>query len=676
MALFSVSRYMGEEDDPDKNEKDLTASKILEKIKTEAKQRKADRESKRKKAEENDNATNNREQVSSEPEKSHGSERKKRKRKAEEETMEVNEGSLKEKKKKKRKSKENGKEMQQEEKTDIGIEEQKLMDEHEHKQMDEHAVDMKGKDSVDVDDITEIDNEKKFPVLGNFKHKAVQKVNRVLPDWLASPSIITTDLRSSTLPVTEMAGLDPQLVVQLQENNISHFFPVQMQVIPMLLDTLCVGGTVGKAGYWPSDICVSAPTGSGKTLAFVLPIIQALKGRVYRQVTALAVLPVRDLAIQVYKVFQTYSKGTDLKVGILTGQKAFKLEQQTLVRRSLRGYQSLVDIIVATPGRLVDHINQTPGFDLSGLRFLVIDEADKMMELIKQDWLLRLENAVYKSSRPRPEILTPNSCLKPQIPLQKLLFSATLSQNPEKLQQLNLFLPKLFTSTVKETQLKPENIVCGNDDSQSADTTDKQGEFVGKYTTPQGLSEYFVECTAATKPLILLHFLHSLMLTNVLCFVNSVEAAHRLYHLIRLVGGKEVREFSSGLQTNRRKRILKEFSNGKVDIIICTDAMARGMDIDNVKFVISYDQTPNIKTYIHRIGRTARAGKAGTAITLLQNKEFYHFKKMTREAGKSKIREQKVSEESLEPIIPAFKKALEEVPHILKAEKIKKSSNG
>lgn len=664
MALFSVTRYMGEEDDIDKKDKDLTASQILEKIKTEAKQRKAKRESKSK----GKHVTENEKDTVSEPE-LEKSERKKKKRKAEEETQEVDEGSNKEKKKKKCKSKENDDEIKLKEK-DID-EEQKTIDDQ-----NESAVDTKGKDDDMADDTTEMDSEKKFPVLGNFKQKVLQKVNRVLPDWLASPNIITADLRSKTLPVGEMPGLDPTLVTQLQENNISHFFPVQMQVIPMLLDTLCVGGTVGKAGYWPSDICVSAPTGSGKTLAFVLPIIQALGRRVHRQVTALAVLPVRDLAVQVFKVFQTYSKGTDLKVGLLTGQKAFKLEQQALVRRSLRGYQSLVDIIVATPGRLVDHINQTPGFDLTGLRFLVIDEADKMMELIKQDWLLRVENAVYTNTRPRPGILTANSCLKPQIPLQKLLFSATLSQNPEKLQQLNLFLPKLFTSTVKETPLKPDSVNPDSGKDDTVDTPDKQGEFVGKYTTPQGLSEYFVECTSATKPLILLHFLHTLMFTNVLCFVNSVESAHKLYHIVRLVGGKEVREFSSGLQTNRRKRILKEFSSGKIDIIICTDAMARGMDIEDVKFVISYDQTPNIKTYIHRIGRTARAGKVGTAVTLLQNKEFYHFKKMTREAGKPRIREQKVSEESLEPIIPAFTKALEEVPHILKAEKIKKSSNG
>ncbi|XP_060074508.1 ATP-dependent RNA helicase DDX51-like [Ylistrum balloti] len=675
MALFSVSRYMGEEDAViNEKEKDLTSSKILEKIKTEAKQRKADREkNKKEKVIENDNTTKHKdEEVSAKLRKSPQVQKKKKKRKAEDLETKEDETSGKEKKKKKLKLDENGDNIQQKSEKDFVAEETKLLNQHD--------VDVEEKDIADMynDDTMEVDHEKKFPVLGNYKQKSVQKVNRVLPDWLASPNIITADLRSNTLPVAEMAGLDTELLEQLRENNISHFFPVQMQVIPMLLDTISVGGTVGKAGYWPSDICVSAPTGSGKTLAFVLPIIQALKGRVYRQVTALAVLPVKDLAVQVYKVFQTYSKGSDLKVGLLTGQKAFKLEQQTLVRRSLRGYQSLVDIIVATPGRLVDHINQTPGFDLTSLRFLVIDEADKMMELIKQDWLIRVENAVYRNQRPKPEILTPYSCLKPHIPLQKLLFSATLSQNPEKLQQLNLFLPKLFTSVVTETQLKPSSInpVCEDDTGLSVDTVGNQGEFVGKYTTPQGLSEYFVECTAATKPLILLHFLHTLMFTNVICFVNSVEATHRLYHLIRLVGGKEVREFSSGQQANRRKRILKEFSNGKIDIIICTDAMARGMDIDNVKFVISYDQTPNIKTYIHRIGRTARAGKAGTAITLLQNKEFYHFKKMTREAGKPKIREQKVSEESLEPIIPAFQKALEEVPHILKAEKMKKNSNG
>lgn len=530
-----------------------------------------------------------------------------------------------------------------------------------------------------------------FTLLGQVKGKVHKQVKRVLPEWLADPSVITADLKNKTVPVSQMTDLDQDLQELLQKNGITHFFPVQIQVIPMMLESLKMGFLLGKAGYRPNDICVSAATGSGKTLAFVLPIVQALKSRVTCQVRALVVLPVRDLAIQVFKVFKTYCGNTKLKVVLLVGQKQFLQEQQSLVKQRSWGYESLADIVVATPGRLVDHISSTAGFCLTQLRFLVIDEADIMMDHIKQDWLTQVESAVYCDGRLPPGSLTVANARQFQIPLQKLLFSATLSQNPDKLQQLNLFQPKLFTSVSKGGNLlkpvdlimSPEKTSDGEAEEKSLDQTEdisqaeeQKGEFIGKYTTPEGLTEYFVECTAAEKPLIILHFLKNLKFRNILCFTNSVEATHRLYHCIKLVGGVEVREFSSGLHTARRNRIIQEFSKGKLDIVICSDAMARGMDIDNVKYVISYDPPPFIKTYIHRVGRTARAGKVGTAITMLQNKEFYHFKKMTKDAGKTGIKELKIPGDDLQPIVPAFQSALEELQQVLQAEKIKRKSLG
>ncbi|XP_041367177.1 ATP-dependent RNA helicase DDX51-like [Gigantopelta aegis] len=519
-----------------------------------------------------------------------------------------------------------------------------------------------------------------FTVLGDYKKKQVEKVKRILPDWLAQPSVIGADLKTGQVPVSAVTELHPVLLENLTKNGITHFFPVQSQVIPVLLDTIRHGIRVGRGGYQPSDICVSASTGSGKTLAFVLPIIQALKDCVVRKIRAVAVLPVRDLASQVYRVFQTYCEGTNIKVGLLVGQKTFEVEQGLLVKKRQLGYQSLVDIIVTTPGRLVDHINKTEGMDLTHLRFLVIDEADRMIGDIKQDWLQTLENAVFQSnctawgrcSRERPGTITVASSQKNQIPLQKLLFSATLSQNPEKLQQLNLFQPKLFTSVVKATkqdQESAENVI--SDTSKDTKGTEISGDFVGKYTTPAGLTEFFIESSKAEKPLVILHFLHSLKFRQVLCFTNSVETTHRLYLLIKLVGGINVREFSSGLHAIRRNKILRKFSAGQVDILICSDAMARGMDIDNIKYVISYDGPPFIKTYIHRVGRTARAGKTGTSFTLLEQKEIFHFKKMLKEAGKIGVKEMKLARRVLKSHIPVYQEALQQLPEVIKIEKTK-----
>ncbi|KAL5007046.1 hypothetical protein ScPMuIL_015852 [Solemya velum] len=309
--------------------------------------------------------------------------------------------------------------------------------------------------------------------------------------------------------------------------------------------------------------------------------------------------------------------------------------------------------------------------DLTMEMRMVIDEADRIMEDIKQEWLSCVETAVYKgneqdllstlSQRTPSQVLTVGSANKPEMPLQKLLFSATLSQNPEKLQQLNLFQPKLFTSVVTPHRTSNE---------AETETEAHMTEFIGKYTTPTELTvKYFVACTVAEKPLVLLYCLHTLKFRHILCFTNSVEATHRLYHLIKLIGGIEVREFSSSLHGVKRSQILRKFAAGKVDIIICSDAMARGMDIENVKYVVSYDTPSYIKTYIHRIGRTARAGKVGTALTLLQKKEFYHFKKMVREAGKENIKELKVEKKAKKAFVPVLEEALSRLPDVLKGEK-------
>ncbi|MEE6527663.1 hypothetical protein FKM82_029210, partial [Ascaphus truei] len=187
------------------------------------------------------------------------------------------------------------------------------------------------------------------------------------------------------------------------------------------------------------------------------------------------------------------------------------------------GFRSLADILVSTPGRLVDHIQETEGFSLRQLRFLVIDEADRMIDSMNQDWLHHVTKAVYKGaagapsmlfSRREPGTLTAASSCVPQAPLQKLLFSATLTQNPEKLQQLGLYQPRLFTSMRKAPR-------ADSSEGQSGEHT------AANYSLPEGLTHYYIPCDMNAKPLILLHFLLTLRFSRVLCFTNSREASHR-----------------------------------------------------------------------------------------------------------------------------------------------------
>uniref|UniRef100_A0A3Q1GY52 ATP-dependent RNA helicase DDX51-like n=1 Tax=Acanthochromis polyacanthus TaxID=80966 RepID=A0A3Q1GY52_9TELE len=149
-------------------------------------------------------------------------------------------------------------------------------------------------------------------------------------------------------------------------------------------------------------------------------------------------------------------------------------------------------------------------------------------------------------------------------------------------------------------------------------------------------------------------------LSPVLCFTNSRENAHRLYLLLELFGGIQVAEFSSRLSPGERKKTLKGFEQGKIQLLISTDAAARGIDINGVKCVINYDAPQYIRTYIHRVGRTARAGKAGLAFTFLLRVQEKKFLQMVVEAGSPGIQKQMVKPENLKSLEVRYEQTLQE----------------
>ncbi|CAM9639462.1 unnamed protein product [Ectocarpus sp. 4 AP-2014] len=233
--------------------------------------------------------------------------------------------------------------------------------------------------------------------------------------------------------VAEEWGLDPRLTEILRREGVKHFFPIQVRVVPDIV------ATERHSHVQSRDICVSAPTGSGKTLVFVLGVLQALIRRRVVRLRALVLLPSRDLAMQVHSVFKKYARGTGLRVGLAIGQTNFLEEQLALVGpvalagnptatarasflraqgRAIRpnptmggsnldsggwsgagapaGGSSEVDIVVATPGRLLDHLAQTPGFTLQHLRYLIIDEADRLLNQSYQGWVGKVIKAAYR----------------------------------------------------------------------------------------------------------------------------------------------------------------------------------------------------------------------------------------------------------------------------------------
>lgn len=382
-----------------------------------------------------------------------------------------------------------------------------------------------------VDDLENIgeDADTGFVVLGeDYDAKKRIKVDVVLPSWLAHPTIVSTSIAAASTEeenettISQMTYLAPHIRGALKEMNITRLFPVQSAVVPWILEA-----HNKPAPFRPRDICVSAPTGSGKTLAFAIPVVQLLSQRVERKIRALVILPVAELAHQVFRVFKKLCDKTDLTVCLLSTQVPFHVEQEKLVEQYKGKYFSKVDIIVTTPGRLVDHLHATKGFCLKSLQFLVIDEADRIMDAVFQNWLYHLDAHVKTTS---DQLLSGRAAplcyneLEQSCGFQphKLLFSATLSQDPEKLQSLRLFQPKLFTSVLDNLQELREKFANAQAENEVA-----RGEFIGKYTTPAELTEKYCITEVRLKPLTLFALIKENKWNKFLCFTNSVESSGR-----------------------------------------------------------------------------------------------------------------------------------------------------
>ena len=141
------------------------------------------------------------------------------------------------------------------------------------------------------------------------------------------------------------------------------------------------------------------------------------------------------------------------------------------------------------------------------------------------------------------------------------------------------------------------------------------------YKTPENLQEFKLICTAGEKPLYLAYFFKALGFTRTLVFTSSVDTTHRLAELLKIFGGMSVGEYSSNISAKARHNVINQFKSGALSVLVCSDAMARGIDFPDVQHVISYDAPVYVKTYVHRVGRTARAGRPGCAYTFLRKEE-------------------------------------------------------
>lgn len=483
-----------------------------------------------------------------------------------------------------------------------------------------------------------------FPVLNLAKVKRASEADRRLPSWLSHPTqFAAVNLADSSQDLEDFAPYIDEDLRRYLKNvmHIERVFPVQKCLIPDLSMQF-----QSRPYRRPNDVCVSSPTGSGKTLAFAIPIVNYLKQTLRRSLRALVILPSRDLAQQVFKAFQQLTFPTHLRCAIATDEGAFNLRSD------------MIDILVSTPGVLTDLLNKD--LSLEDLEILVMDEADRLMTSHKHDWLQAVEKSIFQSNhdcacddrykRSRVCYASVTGCALKHAhqsrPLHKLLFSATLSSDPQLLMHMNLFQPRLFLATKPSITSTKIRHSLGSANStpigspvpfgtpRSAATVNTRSELLTSTAIPEQLEEKMFITEAKEKLFILWYLFHELKYKKVICFTNQVPTCARLFKFLNEIHDVRAVEFSSNSKPETRQKYINEFKSGRIEVIVSTDLMARGMDIDGVDYVISYDMPTSEIFYVHRVGRTARAGKKGTAITLVDTKQLVQFKKIVQLAHK------------------------------------------
>ncbi len=371
----------------------------------------------------------------------------------------------------------------------------------------------------------------------------------------------TTGLPFDALP------LDPRLKASVAATGFTHCTPIQEQALPRLL--------TGK------DVAGQAQTGTGKTATFLLALFNQLlrepprPGRLPTQPRALVMAPTRELVIQIYRDAQALGQGLDIKLGLAYGGVDYDKQRDQIAAG--------VDVLIGTPGRLIDFLNQGV-YDLSAGQVIVLDEADRMFDL-----------GFIKDVRYMMRRLPP-----PQERLS-MMFSATLAQRVLELAYEHMHDPELV-------RIEPEKV-----------TVDRVRQVIYHTATDEKIR-------------LLIGLLQSLPEARSMVFVNTKAEAERVW------GYLQTNDIPAGLMTGdvqqrKRERLLEQFRKGELAALVATDVAARGLHIDAVTHVFNYDLPQDAEDYVHRIGRTARAGATGEAISFGCERYVYSLPEIEKYIG-------------------------------------------
>eukprot|EP01080_Neovahlkampfia_damariscottae_P000364 gene364-6778_t len=318
------------------------------------------------------------------------------------------------------------------------------------------------------------------------------------------------------------------------------------------------------------DILGASKTGSGKTLAFLIPLIENLyrkKWTTFDGLGALILTPSRELALQIFEVLRTFAKYHMFSCGLVVGGNK-KVEEE---KKFVIG----MNILVATPGRLLQHLDETYGFTCDNLEILVLDEADRLLELGFEKEL----NAIIKNI-PKTR--------------QTILFSATQTSKVKDLTRLSL--------NKKNTEYI---------------------SVIGKEVTPKNLNQSYIQCELYEKIDVLFSFVKSHTKSKIIVFCSSqkqVSFLSTIFHQLSL--GISIHKLSGNMSQNVRRENYEEFLSKHFSLLFCTDVASRGLDFPRVDFVIQIDLPLNLKSYIHRVGRTARNNSQGKSILFILKEEI------------------------------------------------------
>lgn len=591
-----------------------------------------------------------------------------------------------------------------------------------------------------------------IPIPQPSQRPQVAKValSSALPEWLRSPIKIPSDGGTSFARL----GLPHVTLEALRNKSFENALPIQAALLPMLLP--------GSEQY-KGDICISAATGSGKTLAYALPMVENLRGRATRLLRGLVVVPTRELVTQARETFELCCQGSGLKVGTAVGSRSLQEEKNLLIAKGERydpflyasqqwarggvqevdellkldydplevpddqvsllpgyvtNYTSQVDILICTPGRLVEHIRSSKGFTLQHVQWFVVDEADRLLDDNFQQWV----DTVVPELEYMPPLDETQTWLNQTLrilrkrPMRKILLSATMTRDVGKLAALKLSNPRMV---VLESSCQ-DNIDSSMQEAETDETS---------FTLPDTLTEIAVPVEdAGDKPLYLIEILErgvqlpqifpnkshaaipnrpsngqtksddeassssdkeptsssasssdsndstsppsssprphpqpsssppSIPPHGTLLFTSSTTSATRLHHLLTTLLPAlhpQIHNLTKHTSPKARRKALSSFTSPPnpqnpsspnqphpspllplLPLLLTTDRSSRGLSIPHLATVINYDVPPSATLYTHRVGRTARAGAAGKAITLLEPQQARWFWNEIARGGK------------------------------------------